>query len=710
MSSRPLSSSDPTERPPHVSARLEAFAAGALEFEEVRESLAQHALTSLGKRALAELCPLEPAEARRGLTRVEEMIGLKRTSSQPSFAGLTDPAPIFSGSRRGGKPMGEDGLCALRELAGATERLQHWLEARRAEAPALAELATDLPELWRVREKIDRVLDARGSVRDEASTRLARLRRERARVAETIDDKLRALLARSDLRNVLADFRVMRRGGRSTLAVKAKSSGRVQGIVHDRSQTEQTVFVEPQEIVEPQNRLSELEADDRREVARLLTELTQAVRADEPDFERAACELAKLELAWIAACFAAATDARPALQPGDDGAARGLLLRAARHPLLIDQLLEGRLEAVVPIDLRLGDEFDLLLVTGPNTGGKTLALKTAGLFCLLTACGLPVPCDEGTTVPLYSGIVADIGDEQEIAQSLSTFSSHLVRIRRGLERAGPDVLVLLDELGGGTDPDEGAALGEAILERLCELGAPTIVSTHMGRLKEFAFRNARAENACCEFDPRTLKPLYRLLLGTPGESGALHIARRLGLDASLCDAAAERLVRRDEDVQALMREVRDVRTDAERARAAAETRLAEATEKSREMDRLQGELSRKNELLEAEAQRGIEERVADALRALERARALVSQLPKGAGESMREALERVEAELGGASLSDRRQAFLDSLHKGLYVFLPRYKKRVIVQKVDKQKRELVVKLGAMNMRVSFDEATSYEAL
>ena len=686
--------------------RLTGFAAGSLDFEDLRELFSAHALTSLGKRAVAELAPLPRKEARAALARLTEMIELERLKSAPVFAGVTDPLLSFDSSRT----MDETDFCALRDFASASERLGHWLEARPAEIPALFSLREELPNLWPIRERIDVVVDARGRVRDDASPVLARIRKEKSRLASQIADRLAAVIARPDLKNILAEFRVIRRGGRSTVAVKAKSSGRVQGILHDRSQTEQTVFIEPREVVEPQNRLFELTSDERREVSRLVSELARKLGTERPQFEIAARALAKLEMSWIAARFASEYDALPALQPGDSGAANELLLREARHPLLVEEQRLGRLESVCPIDLRLGAEFDLLLVTGPNTGGKTLALKTAGLFALMTRCGLPVTAAQGTTLPLYDGIVADIGDEQEISQSLSTFSSHLVRIRDGLERAGPSVLVLLDELGGGTDPDEGAALGEAILARLCELRAPSMVSTHLGRLKEFAFRNARAENASCAFDHETLRPLYRLLLGTPGESGALVIARRLGISHSIIEFAKQRLVRSDEDVQQLMREVRNVRTDAERARTEAEKKLAKASDATREINQLRGELEERSDLLEAEAQRGIEERVSDALRALVHAQSLLPQLPRSSREAMEAALAKVEGELGGASLSERRQTFLDSLHKGQFVFLPRYKKRCIVQKIDKSKRELVVKIGDMNMRVSFDEATSYEAL
>ncbi|MEM7516913.1 MAG: MutS2/Smr-associated SH3 domain-containing protein, partial [Planctomycetota bacterium] len=591
------------------------------------------------------------------------------------------------------------------ELCSAAERIDHWLEHRAEALPALVALREDLPKLGSVRARIDQVIDARGRVKDDASPQLARLRTRVHQLEQSVESAFKKLLARSELKNILADFRVIRRGGRSTVAVKAKSSGRIPGIVHDRSQTEQTVFVEPQEVVEAQNRLAECHADERREIARLLLELSRDLEDSKPAFEQAASALGRLELAVLAASWAEENDARPPLFPGEVGAAKGLLLRQARHPLLLEEQRLERLETVVPIDLRLGDEFSLLILTGPNTGGKTLALKTTGLLALMTRCGLPVPCNQGTTIPLYEGIAADIGDEQEIAQSLSTFSSHLVRIKEGLERAGPKTLVLFDEMGGGTDPDEGAALGEAILTELLRKGAPAIVSTHLGRLKEFAFRNARAENACAEFDATTLRPLYKLLIGTPGESGALVIAKRLGLPEALIERAKSQLVRTDGELTQIMREVRDVRTDAERVRSEAESKLEDANTEAQRVRERAVEMERQSSLLEAEAQRDIEERVRDARAVLHDAQSLLDQLPKAAGELMGEALERIDAELSGASLSERRQTFLDSLHKGQYVYLPRYKKRVVIQKIDKKNRQVVVQVGKMPMRVSFDEVT-----
>lgn len=362
------------------------------------------------------------------------------------------------------------------------------------------------------------------------------------------------------------------------------------------------------------------------------------------------------------------------------------------------------------MDLRLGVDFDMLLITGPNTGGKTLALKTAGLFALMTRAGLPVPAEDGTTVPLYDAVLADIGDEQEIRQNLSTFASHLVRVTAALERATPESLVLLDELGGGTDPDEGGALGTAILEELLTRRVPTLVSTHIGKLKEFAYRNPRAENASAEFDQDTLAPRYRLTLGTPGESCALVIARRVGLAPRVCDVAAERLERREGELENLMGDVRSARMAAEATRQEAEEGLAEVRERLTQARERERQLEERADQLEREAQKGIEERVRDAMRSLDRARRVLAQVPADARREASEVLDRMEQELTGATLTERRSAFIDGLAKGSLVYLPRYRQRVLVHKIDRERREVVAKMGSMKVRVSFDEVTPYDSL
>ncbi len=698
-------------KPDAPSPRRDDFAATVLEFGPVLEVLERHISSSLGQRALRQLEPRDEAGARAALARCGEALRLVKASAEPSLAGFTDPLP----EDKTGAPraLDEERFLALHGFCQAAARVGQWLQEHAEELPALAELSEGLPDLLPLAERIEAVLDPRGKVRDEASPLLARLRGDVQRVSAQIERTVRDILQRPDVRLALSDGSVHRRAGRPVLAVKAKSAGRVPGIVHDRSQSEASVFVEPRAVIEPGNRLAEARADERREVERVLLALTQTVRAASAPLREAATRLGELELAITSARWAREAGALPAALFDESVAGQGrmeLVLRRARHPLLLEQKRLGRLDDVVPIDVRLGVEFDMLIITGPNTGGKTLALKTVGLFALMTRCGLPVPAAEGTIVPFFEGVLADIGDEQEISQNLSTFASHLVRIRGALEHAGPRTLVLLDELGGGTDPDEGAALGAAVLDALLERGVPTLVSTHIGKLKEFAFRRPRAENACTEFDLATLAPRYTLLVGTPGESGALVIARRLGLPESVVALAERRMERRAGEVAEMMADLRTTRAEAEEARTRAEGEHETAQRAREGLVEKRQELERRSELLVVEAQRGLEERVRDGMREVAACRSLLEQLPRAAAEALRARLVALEAHLSGATLTERREAFLQGLGKGSFVYLPRYRQRVVVQKVDRAKREVAVRLGKMNMRVSFDEVTLYEAM
>jgi len=691
--------------------RLARFAAGALDWPAVREVLRRHVIAPLGHRALDELAPRPPVEARAALERARELLALLQEDGlEPPLGGASDPRPVLERAAEFQRVLDGDELCSVQRCLRALEDAGLWLAARRARLASCAALFTRLTDLAPLREELEAALDPRGRVRDDASPELARLRAGIAALEAAIERTIQSLQRDPGVRAAIAEGhagRVHRRGGRPVLALRAQHAARVAGIVHDRSQTGETVFVEPEAVVRHANALTELESDRRREEHRVLAALTRAVLARRDALSSAAERLGELELAALAARYARETcGCVPHVADDDD---RGLVLRGFRHPLLLEEERLEHLAEVVPLDLRLGREFDLLVITGPNTGGKTLALKSAGLAALLTGMGLSVPCAEGTVVPLYDGIAADIGDEQEIQQSLSTFSSHLVRIRAGLARAGRATLVLLDELGGGTDPSEGAALGAALLEELLARGAPTLASTHIGALKEFAYRHERAENAHVEFDGETLRPQYRLVIGAPGESRALTIARRLGLPGALVDRAEEHLGPAG-DGALLLDEVRVLRVGAEKLRGEAEDRLLELARARMELSQAEGELAARSAQLEAEAQRGIEERLARARAILTRARAFLPQLPLSGRAELERWLQELEESLGGAALSDRRAGFLAGLKKGALVWLPKFKKRVQVVRIHKKERELDVKLGARELRVSFDDVTFYESL
>jgi DNA mismatch repair protein MutS2 len=691
--------------------RLARFAAEALDWPAVREVLRRHVVAPLGQRALDELAPRPPTEACAALERARELLALLQEEGlEPPLGGASDPRPVLERSLEFQRVLEGEELCSVQRFLLALEDVRVWLTARRARLAHCAALLARLPDLSPLRAELEAALDPRGRVRDDASPELARLRTGIAALEAAIERTIQALLRDPPVRAAIAEGhagRVHRRGGRPVLALRALHAARVPGIVHDRSQTGETVFVEPEAVVKHANACSELESDRRREEHRVLAALTRAVHARRDALLNAAERVSELELAALAARYARATGGCVPLPAPEDE--RGLVLRGFRHPLLLEEQRLGHLAEVVPLDLRLGKEFDLLVITGPNTGGKTLALKGAGLAVLLASMGLALPCAEGTVIPLHAGIAADIGDEQEIQQSLSTFSSHLARIRAGLARAGRDTLVLLDELGGGTDPSEGAALGAALLEELLARGAPTLASTHIGALKEFAYRHERAENAHVEFDAESLRPLYRLVIGAPGESRALAIARRLGLPGELVDRAEQHLGPAG-DGALLLDEVRALRVGAEKLRGEAEDRMLELGRARAELASAEGELAARRAQLEAEAQRGIEERIARARTVLTRARAFLPQLPPAARAELERWLQELEESLGGAALSDRRAGFLAGLRKGALVWLPRYKKRVQVVRIHKERRELDVKLGARELRVAFDDVTFYEIL
>jgi DNA mismatch repair protein MutS2 len=395
-----------------------------------------------------------------------------------------------------------------------------------------------------------------------------------------------------------------------------------------------------------------------------------------------------------------AGEAHSALAPGEPDAAGGLVLRAFRHPLLVEHERAGRIARAVPLDLRLGGDFDTLVITGPNTGGKTLALKSAGLAVLFARLGFPLACARGTTVPLYECVAADIGDGQEVQQNLSTFAAHLRRIAGGVARAGPRTLVLLDELGGGTDPDEGAALGEALLAWFAARGAHTLATTHLSRLKEFAFRHARAENAHAVFDLESLAPTYEIVVGAAGQSRALAVAARLGLPDEILAPARERLERRDAEVALLLGELERERLRTERRRREAEDELERTRGARAEAERAREEAQARQGTLANEAQRAIDEKLAGARAALAALERRLEQVPGAARAALAEAVGALARELAGASLSERRAAWLAGLRKGDLVWVPRLAKRLPLHRLDRARGEAVLRVGRAEMRVA----------
>jgi DNA mismatch repair protein MutS2 len=687
---------------------LDDFAADVLDWAEVREHLVPLANSALGRRAVQELEPRDDDGARAALARVSELVLLG--SDEPGTNDLADVLPALARARSASIVLGPDDLLALLLFLKASTRLGAWLAERAPRARELGRLADGLPKLESLETMLENGIDRRGEVRDDASPRLGKLRAAQSDLTQRIERRVRAIANSADLRNVLSPGQhgtVHLRDGRAVLAVKAKSVGQVPGIVHDHSGSGETVFVEPREVIELGNELAVVRADVQREVQRLLLEWTRAALEREERIAKLADRMSELELALVGKRLCERLRSHV---PDVASTTEGLVLRAARHPLLAWQVQEGRLEECVPIDVRLGEPFRILVVTGPNTGGKTLALKTAGLAALMTRLGLPFPCAPGSKVPLYRGIVADIGDEQGVEQSLSTFSASLVRIARGLPRAGPRVLFLLDELGGGTDPADGAALGAALLEWLLVRQAPTLATTHIGKLKEFGFGHPGAENASVEFDVETLRPTYRLVVGAPGESRALVIARRLGLPNDVLARAEQLVDRGGEESRRLMGEIQTARVSAERAREEAAKQHVDAALRTQDLVRAQADVAAQRALLVDELQVELERRLATVRDGLAALRKLSPQIGGTLRGEYDGALARIDASLSAASLTERRRAFVEGLRKGDFVYLPRQKKKCLVTKVDRDKGSVRVKLGNLDLEVPIDEATAFEAL
>ena len=500
----------------------------ALEYAAIVEQLAE--LTSFEPaRELALSSLPSPDAVHVGLLQdqTDEAARLLDEQAQATIGGARDIRGSIDRAARGGRLTPAELLEVADTLvatAGFEERLRSWRE------PHLSDLREELDAAPELAARIGRSVDESGEILDSASSELATIRRRLRISQDRVRERLNTMLRSTQLAGLIGEPIVTIRAGRYVIPIRAEAKGRVKGIVHDQSASGATLFIEPLTVVELNNAWTEASLAAEREEERILDELSAAVEARSGTLRDSLAALARADFWMARARLGTRMDAvRPT--PVEDAAE----LLSARHPLL------GA--AAVPIDLRLGDRFGYraLVVTGPNTGGKTVSLKTLGLLALMNQAGLRVPAAEGARLPVFRRVMADIGDEQSIAQSLSTFSSHLRNVVRFVDAAGPATLVLLDEVGAGTDPTEGSALAMAVVTRLLDAGAMVAATTHYAELKTFATEHPSVTNAAVEFDVGTLRPTYRLTIGLPGKSQAFAIAERLGLPPEILADARERI-------------------------------------------------------------------------------------------------------------------------------------------------------------------------
>lgn len=565
-----------------------------LEFDLIRKKLAAHCETEVGEAAALELTPVFDSEAvwqLQSLTR--EGYELLGHQSLPSLGSIRDFREPLRRAERGGVVDGAT-LYQIGESISAMRSLRMAVQGRKDLAPGLWLICEPLPDLKELESKLRSSLDGSGEVRDEASPELGRLRRQRASRAQKILDRIQAYTSGKN-RELLSDPIYTQREGRYVVPLKSENRGKIKGVVHDTSGSGQTLFIEPEEIVQLGNDLRIAEAAEQAEVARILAELSAEVGAHCSEIAFGVEAASDVDLVLGKARLGYEMDAVAPIKSKD----ASIKIVHGKHPLLDPT-------STIPLDLEVGIAFVGVLITGPNTGGKTVAIKTVGLFALMAQSGLMLPASE-VRMGCFSQIWADIGDEQSLQQSLSTFSAHIKNIGEAIKGLREGALVLFDEIGAGTDPAEGASLAKAILERLRDGGARIVASTHYGELKVFAYNAEGFTNAAMEFDPKTLRPTYRLIMGAPGASHALKIAERLGIPQQIVEQARQGLGIGEQDVARMIEKLEVSQRHAQKAQGEADRLTARLRQVESEAEKKLEDASHAKREARAQAADALEE-------------------------------------------------------------------------------------------------------
>lgn len=574
-----------------------------LELPAVLEVLAQKAVSEAARERCRKLYPSSDlGEVRRLLDETDAARTRLGLYGSPAFSGVKDVSAALTRADHGGM-LNTRELLDIAGLLTASRRVSEYDRDRQGEATVLDHYFSALHTNKYLEDRIRGAILDEETIADTASPELADIRRK-MRVAATKGRQiLQRIISSPSYAKVLQEALITQRDGRFVVPVKAECKGSLPGLVHDISSSGATLFVEPMGVVQANNELKELQAREEREIERILRQLSADCGDQMENILYDYDILVHLDVIFARAQLSyQMSAARPEVRRRG-----GIVLRRARHPLLDPA-------KAVPISVELGQQFDTLVITGPNTGGKTVTLKTLGLLCLMAQCGLHIPADDGSVVRVFDRVLADVGDEQSIEQSLSTFSAHMANIVQILQQADEQSLLLFDELGAGTDPVEGAALAIAVIQEVRSRGALTAATTHYAELKTFAMTTAGVENASCEFDVQTLRPTYRLLIGIPGKSNAFAISRRLGLDEHVIEAARAQMDSESVRFEDVLTQLEEKRQRLERAQSEADRlwqqreedarkarTFREQMEKAKENARSKGEAEAKRIVREAQA-------------------------------------------------------------------------------------------------------------
>ncbi|MBM7854789.1 DNA mismatch repair protein MutS2 [Desulfohalotomaculum tongense] len=671
-----------------------------LEFDKVCRRLAEHAGSPLGRELALQLKPsrdIDTVLARQAeTTQARELM---RFEPGAEFGGWHDIRGEIERLQRNALLTAEE-LFAVGETLAASRRIKGFLTERKDRYPALAEIARGLVDLPEIERAILSAVLPGGEIADNATPQLARIRRSMSSAQARVKERLNSIIRSPEKQKYLQEPIYTIRGDRYVVPVKQEYKGQIPGIVHDQSASGATLFIEPMGVVEANNEVRRLMAEEKQEIQRILTDLSSMAAGVAEELGYCLHSLGHLDFVLAKARYSRRLDAwQPKIIKDTK-----INIKKARHPLLTGK--------VVPVDIQLGEDFNTLVITGPNTGGKTVTLKTVGLMVLMTQAGLHIPAEGSSEMGIFNQVFADIGDEQSIEQSLSTFSSHMSSIINIINRAGAGSLVLLDELGSGTDPTEGAALAQAILHYLHSNNVCTIATTHYSELKNFAYAHRGVENASVEFDSETLQPTYRLLIGKPGRSNAFEIAARLGLPKELVEKARGYMTEEQIQVADLMEQLERTQQQAEAERRQAQKLRQESEELKQRYKKLEQQLtSRKEDILE----KAREEARSIIKKAREESEAVIKELrEKLARQSAREREEAIKkARENLYNLQDktvnkrikkaaRQHQPPAKLQPGDEVFLPRYNQKGYVLEIG-DNNQVLVQAGILKITVPRDE-------
>ncbi len=669
-----------------------------LEFDKVLERVAALAESPLGQQRVLELVPsTDPLQIKRWQAETTEGRELLRLEPLAELTGWHDIKGTLKRAARYAVLSAEE-LFAVGETLAASRQVKKFFSEKNDRYPLMAELAEALTNQAQLEKNILQAILPGGEIADDASPELQQIRRGISRSQNRIRERMESIIRSSDNQKYLQESIITIRNDRYVVPVKQEHRNQISGIVHDQSASGATLFIEPMPVVEANNEVRQLMAREKQEILRILAELSSGVSAVAEEIATALEALGELDFIMARARYSLKSNAwSPIIIEGAK-----VDIKKGRHPLLPGD--------AVPATISLGKNFQTLVITGPNTGGKTVTLKTVGLFALMTQAGLHLPAEAGTEMGVFRQVFADIGDEQSIEQSLSTFSSHMTNIVRILDQVGEGSLVLMDELGAGTDPTEGAALARAILEKLYSRGACTIATTHYSELKNYAYTTPGVENASVEFDVETLRPTYRLLIGRPGRSNAFEISLRLGLTPDIIDKARNFLTTEQVQVADLINKLEQTQQAADKDREEAAALRRDSEKLQERYRKLEEELRAKRESILAKAQEEASKLVRQSrLDAEEAVKELRTKLAEESGKNREEAIHQARNKLQqvtskvAAKVPERTGTgdIPRQVKPGEEVFLPKYNQKAYVVSVSGS--NVQVQVGIMKLTVPLKE-------